>query len=66
MAWRDYTETRAIIALGFGSSLIVGLFTRFLTGGEFVSGVGIVSGLFATHSLIDDKFPDRNVEVTIK
>lgn len=60
MSWRDYTETRAIVALTFMVVLVIALFTHFITGEEFVAGLTAILACFTAHSLIDDKLPDRN------
>lgn len=65
--WKDYTETRAIVALVGLGALIVGLFTHFIEGSQFVTGLLGIVGCFTAHSLIDDKIPDRTtIEVINK
>ena len=54
----DYGEARFILALIATVNASVALFTKFLTGGEWVTVQATILGLYTAHSVIDDKFRD--------
>ena len=54
----DYSEARFILAVLIVLTAIVALFTKFLTGGEFVAIATATLTLYTAHSAIDDKIRD--------
>jgi len=56
----DFGEARFYVAMLILSAGIVALFTHFVTGSQYVTLSGTVMTVYAGHSLIDDKFRDRN------
>jgi hypothetical protein len=55
----DYSEARFILAMIATMVGSVALFSRHLTGGEWVAIQGTILGLYTAHSICDDKIPDR-------
>ena len=56
---QDWKEPR--VALAAFASLVASaaLFGHFMSAGEWIAAQGVVSAIFAGHSLVDDKVADR-------
>lgn len=54
----DFGEARFILAVAATVIACVALFTRFITGGEWVAIEGTILGLYSAHSVLDDKIRD--------
>ena len=55
----DFGEARFLFGMIATLVATVGLFTKFLTGGEFVALQTTILTLYTAHSVVDDKFRDR-------
>lgn len=54
-----YASRKFLLALMFAVALIVGLFTGHVSGGEFISGVTIITGLYAAADVTQDQLSRR-------
>lgn len=59
MSGSRYASRKFILALMFAVALIVGLFTGHVSGGEFISGVTIITGLYAAADVTQDQLSRR-------
>jgi hypothetical protein len=55
----DFGEARFILAALASVVVCLALFTRFVDQEHFVKLQAIILGLYAAHSILDDKLPDR-------
>jgi len=59
MDWGDYQEARFTLALIASLVALVALFTRFMDQDHYLHLQEVILGLYAAHSLLDDKLRDR-------
>jgi|GEM_PF-1841259 len=54
-----YASRKFLLALMFALALIAGLFTGHISGGEFISGMTIITGLYAAADVTQDQLSMR-------
>lgn len=54
-----YASRKFLLALMFAVALIVALFSGHVSGGEFISGVTIITGLYAAADVTQDQLSRR-------
>jgi len=56
---QDWKEPRVLLAAFASGVAATALFTGHMNAGEWIAAQGVVSTIFAGHSLADDKVADR-------